>query len=440
VPVSGPGRLFGDRLSQVGGPGTPRVQEFSLAELAVAREQHVVGLRQVMADTLDLVHRLPRCWTQVQHLACEAWVARKVARLTHDLTVDQADLVDQAIAHLLGTQAPGRVLTVVEAKIIEADPDTHAARIEAEATRRCVHLSRSTDTGLRTLFARISAGDATWVDAMVDRVARILRDRGEPGTLDELRATAFGWLARPAELLTLLLDHEHPGHPADEPDQTSTTESGQPEDPAEPWRSRTTAFPADLLDTLRTLDPTKLRPDAVLHIHLHQAALEGRVDGVARGEDLGPFLPEQLHDLLGHTNLHIEPVIDLADQISTTSYEHPEQVKNRVFQIIGGDYFPHAPSQTRNLDYDHVIPYHPHSPHGQTAHTGQTGTHNSGPLTRTHHRIKTFAPGWAARQPGPGTYVWRTPHNLYRLVDHHGTHPLTEEDGERYFTDPAAPS
>ncbi len=423
---------FGDRLIMVGGPGSPRVQEFCLAELAVARNQHPIGMRQTMADVLDLKHRLPRCWDRVQALASDAWVACRVARLTHHLSAAQAEVVDLAVADMLGAQAPSRVFTVVEAKIIEADPDRYAAEIEAEATRRCVKVSQSNDHGLRTIFARLEAGDATWVEAMVDRVATILRERGEPGSRDELRATAFGWLARPAELLALLLEHQPPARTPRPSDPEPPDAEPEPTDP-EPAPSRAFAFPAELLDALRCLDPARLRPPATLHVHLHQAALEGLADGVARCEELGPFLPDQLHDLLGRADVTVAPVIDLADQISANAYEHPESVKNRVFHLIGGDYFPYAPSLARHLDIDHVTPYRPHGP------PGQTGVHNAGPLTRLHHRIKTHANGWAVRQPQPGIYVWRTPHNLYRIVTHTGTHPLTSSQAAGYFADPAAP-
>ena len=405
---------FADRLVRVGGDGTPPVLEFSLAELAIARQQHPAGCRALVADTLDLLHRLPRCWARAESLVCDAWLARRVARLTRALTKDQADLVDRAVAPFLGAQAPSRVIELTEAKVIEADPDAHAARIEAEARRRCVHLGRSTDAGLKVIFARLDAGDATWVDAMVDRVARILASQGQPGSLEELRAVAFGWLARPAELLTLLLEHQ-------------VLEQADPApavgDPDEEPVSRATRLPAEIAEALRSTDLERLRPRGVLHVHVREEVLEGRVDGVVRCEGLGPFLPEQLHLLLGHAQVRVEPVVNLADQVSVSSYWHPEAVKNRIYQIIGGDYFPYAPSTDRDVDYDHVEAYRADGP------PGQTGTHNSGPLTRPHHRIKTHGRGWVVRQPGPGVYVWRTPHSLYRLVDHRGTHVLTAAQG-----------
>ena len=48
---------------------------------------------------------------------------------------------------------------------------------------------------------------------------------------------------------------------------------------------------------------------------------------------------------------------------------------------------------------------------------------NYGPMTTTHHRIKTHG-RWQVKQPYPGTYVWRDPHGAFYLVDHTGTRQL----------------
>ena len=124
--------------------------------------------------------------------------------------------------------------------------------------------------------------------------------------------------------------------------------------------------------------------------------------------------------------MRVKPVIDLTDQVSVNAYEHPEALKERIHLTRVGDYFPYATSTTREVDLDHPTPYQPTGP------PGQTGTHNSGPLTRRHHRLKTHT-GFRARQTGPGTYLWRTPHGNYLRIDHTGTHPTTPEHGELLF-------
>src|SRR5438128_1413814 len=85
-----------DRLVEVGGDGTPPVQELCLPELAVARRTHTLSTRAAMADALDLRHRLPRTWSIVSAGDAEAWVARKVAVLSRALDRFKIPLVDAA--------------------------------------------------------------------------------------------------------------------------------------------------------------------------------------------------------------------------------------------------------------------------------------------------------------------------------------------------------
>ena len=211
------GRPGGDRLITVGGEGTPRVRELCFHELGIARQVHAQSARAVVADVLDLQHRLPLTWARLEALAADAFVARKVAVKTRELPLAVVGLVDVAVAAVIGRLSAGRVLAIAEAAIIEADTAGHAERLEAERRRRYVGLSRTDEHGLRTVIARVTAGDAVWVDAMVERVADLLANRPElrpeaPGddlTRDELRSLAFGWLARPAELLHLLLETAH---------------------------------------------------------------------------------------------------------------------------------------------------------------------------------------------------------------------------------------
>lgn len=395
-PGAVPVRFGGDHLVDLGGDGTPRVQDLCVAELAVARSTHVLSTRSTMADALDLRHRLPRLWAKVQELTCETWVACRVASMSRRLTVDQVALVDQAVSDAVAC-APGRILRIAEATIIEADTAAHEGRVEEARRRRAVLLTPTDDLGLRTLLARLEAGDAVWVDATLDRVADLLatdadlRRRHHPDlpddlaavTKDELRAVALGWLARPHDLAQLLDLLDQPG------DATHHT-------PADQRRAR------------------RRRPEAVVHVHLHQTALETGT-GVARVEELGPMLLTQVARLLGHAHVTLRPVLDLARHVAVDAYEHPTTVRARTDVLIPADAFPHATTLTRRRDLDHATPYDPGGP------PGQTGDHNRAPLTRRHHRAKTHL-GYTVEQVDATTFRWRTPHGLERLVDHTGTH------------------
>ena len=210
------------------------MRELCFHELGIARQVHAQSARAVVADVLDLQHRLPLTWARLEALAADAFVARRVAVKTRELPLAVVGLVDVAVAAVIGRLSAGRVLAIAEAAIIEADQAGHAEKLEAERRRRYVGLSRTDEHGLRTVIARVAAGDAVWVDAMVERVADLLATRPElrpeaPGddlTRDELRSVAFGWLARPAELLHLLLETAHAADP--EPDAEATAGPGRP--------------------------------------------------------------------------------------------------------------------------------------------------------------------------------------------------------------------
>ncbi|MDF9714830.1 hypothetical protein [Nocardioides sp. ChNu-99] len=411
---SGESARRGNPLVPVGGEGTPRVQDHALGEIALARGTGVTATVNALADVLDLQHRLPRTWAVLRTGTAEVYVARRVARMSRHLPLDRVGVVDAAIARMIATEAGGRVIAVAEAKVVEADPDLHEARAEEERRRRYVGLGRSDEHGLRTLIARIDAGDAAWVDATVTRTAEILAPQHPDAGADELRAVALGYLARPAELLQLLVESEAKAE--------TRAEAGDADTQARDEPSRATAFPADLLDALRTTDWSALRPRSTLYVHLHEAVLLGET-GVTRVEQLGPRTLTALQGLLAGAEVTVRPVIDLADRVRTTAYEHPESLRERVHLVTGGDYWPYATSTSRAVDLDHPTPYDDTGPPGRA----QTGTHNSGPLGRRHHRWKTHA-GYRSRQTGPGRYVWSTPHGLGFLVDHAGTHVVSSAE------------
>jgi hypothetical protein len=412
-----------DPMTSPGGEGTPAVREYALPELAMARETHALTTRALVADTLDLQHRLPRTWAVLERLACEPWVARKVASLSRALPAATVGIVDTAVAAAIAGHAPSTVLEIAQAKVIEADPETYAMRREAEKRRRYVGLSRTDEHGLRMVIARVTAGDAVWVDALLDRVADILAlTHGHDHNRDELRSLALGWLARPADLLKLLLDHTDAPH---EPDPGEEPEPGQPV-----WA------PDHLADTvarLARLSPRQLaamRGRVQLFVHLAEAAVHGQA-GIARVEGHGPTLVTSLADLIGHADIRLTPVRDLRHHLRVDTYEHPTALKDQVWLLTGGETFPFSPrTATRDdVDFDHTNPF------DDTGPPGQTGTHNSGPLRRRHHRWKTHG-GFRCRPAGPGRHLWQTPHGDCYLLDHHGTTRLTQTETTIHLTAP----
>jgi hypothetical protein len=77
-------------------------------------------------------------------------------------------------------------------------------------------------------------------------------------------------------------------------------------------------------------------------------------------------------------------------------------------------------------DLDHV---HPHARGGKTACT------NLCCLCRSHHRLKTFAPGWAFVMEADGTLHVTTPSGITRTTRPPGLRPPEPPPGEPHGPD-----
>jgi hypothetical protein len=82
----------------------------------------------------------------------------------------------------------GRLQTLVDAAIIQADPAGAEQRAAAAAKERFVRLGRSSEHGLRMIIARAAAGDAIWFKATIDRIADILAQQGDPDPVEVRRS------------------------------------------------------------------------------------------------------------------------------------------------------------------------------------------------------------------------------------------------------------
>ena len=114
---------FDDYDETLGGDGCPTVAAFAPEPFATALGVSTFTGMQVLADALDLAHRLPHTWARVRELAVAPWKARRLAQATHHLPAEAAAYVDQQLAHRI--QCCGMVLidrTVAQAAA-RFDPD-----------------------------------------------------------------------------------------------------------------------------------------------------------------------------------------------------------------------------------------------------------------------------------------------------------------------------
>ncbi len=222
---------------QLGGDGTPTVGDFAPAELGCVLRVSDGSACRLIADALDLRHRLRSIWTAAQAGQVPAYQARRIASATRHLTVEQAAVVDARLAPSLGAVSWGRLQTLLEAAIIQADPIGAEQQAAAAAQERFVRLGRSSEHGLKLIIARATAGDAIWFKATIDRIADILARQGDADPVEVRRSKAIGILAQPAQALQLLCQHQNddwdgaaePTDPAEEPaDDHDELRSGRP--------------------------------------------------------------------------------------------------------------------------------------------------------------------------------------------------------------------
>ena len=170
----------GERPRRFGGEGTPLVAEFSPATLGGRLGMSTYAARELMADGLDICHRLPRLWARVEALEVKVSYARFVARQTRDLTRQQADYVDERVAESADGRIPwSRFELLVEAAVKAADPAAAAEREEAERRRQFANPTASTEDGMRGFYIRGPFATIARLDAMVAFFAQVLAHLGD---------------------------------------------------------------------------------------------------------------------------------------------------------------------------------------------------------------------------------------------------------------------
>jgi hypothetical protein len=395
-----------ERPIRLGGDGTPTVGDFAAAELGCALRMSEGSASRLIADALDLRHRLPVIWRVARSGQVPAYQARHIATATRHLAAKQAAVVDEQIAPALGAVSFGRLQALLDAAIMEADPAGAEQRAAAAAQERFVRLGRRSEHGLKLIIARATAGDAIWFKATVDRIADILARQGDTDSVEVRHSKAIGILAQPAQALRLLCDHQddnwdgpaEPSDPAEEPtaevdlgeaandDADVTGDTGAVDEPTTTAdRAAAGGTPHRSLDvTPPPFDPARARPRAIVYVHLAAEALTTGI-GIARVEDVGPTLLGRLHALLGdHCTISLKPVIDLpAGHIPVDAYEIPASLREQILLRYPADVFPYAAAVSRRIDLDHTIPYLDPDEGGPP---GQTRIGNLGPYVRRGHR------------------------------------------------------
>ena len=471
-------RIDGDHGVHPGGEGTPPILASRPAELGLVLRTSAAGAKHLIADALDLRHRLPSLWAEVREGRVRAWQARRVAQATRHLPLTVMGQVDAGLAGLMPTLPWSRFETILDATVQRAYP-LGARLTEAEtASRRFVALGRDDGHGLKTLIARGEVLDILTFLAAVNRFADLLEADGDTDTVEVRRSKAVGILGQPDRALALLSAHRYDPDPqvapteprrhgswrraatyddADEPDEPESDQphdlhtdeqrtddlvisdqrpaprdEGEPDDtpPAEPDQESERAL--DLAHPPRAVGAaSQIRIQ--LYVHLTDAALRGDDPAaVCRVAGVGPVTAHTVRSWLQRPDVKItvRPVAVPGDALPVDGYEIPHRIREAVHLRSPASAFPWSGcTDHRSLQLDHVQPYLARARGGPP---GQTDPRKLAPLTPPEHPGKTSG-RWRERTPAPGVYLWRSPHGWVTLVTNQGTFPLGTNDTAQAF-------
>ncbi|QBX55037.1 HNH endonuclease [Nocardioides seonyuensis] len=379
----------------LGGAGTPAVAAFTAEPLAVACGIAPTAATALLADALDLHHRLPVLWQQTQAELVAVWKARRVAFRTRDLSLDAALWVDRHTAGRVGSLSLGaldRLIAEAAARVDGEDLAEKEKRGRSEWDVKLKHRDPSQGGATSEIHAIGDTLDLTRFHDIVCAEAEALGSLGDGDTFEVRKAKALGVIADAQARLDL-----------------------------------TSLLGADTSGDDRAAVRRRLieRRDAKVRLYLHAsladvaAGWSGGPGGVGTVEGLGPVTLDQIKEWAGRSRLSIQPVLHVAseDTWSVDRHDPPPRMAEQAVLRDPTCVFPWCSHPSRHADLDHIEPYEDPDEGGPP---GQTNSAALAPLCRRHHRAKT-AGGWSYQRTAPGTYLWTGPAGLTAIVTPTGT-------------------
>ena len=379
--------------ASLGGDGTPGVAPFVAEELGAAMGVSTQAAMSLMADALDLRHRLPRLWALVEDLAVAPWKTRRVAADTRSLPLEAARWVDEQLAARVdgfGLPTIERLVALAAARFA---PEEQAENEEAHRSQHHVTLTHPRPGEFAGTSWLEAAGDTQDLTAFYDLVCEEAKRLGRLGDTDDYetrKAKALGIVAGRQGVLDL------------------TGSTG---------------------DTVKPRKPVQTN----LYVHVSPADLATHAGGapvVGEVEKLGPATLDLIRSWLADSRARILPVLDLNRTDAVDQHDPPPWMRELVILRDRHCVFPWCGRDARACDLDHIVAYVPPDEGGPP---GQTNPQNLAPLCRRHHRAKTFT-GWTYQRQRNGTYTGpaRTTHLDRRT--------RRNEPYDRALTRPGGPS
>ena len=151
-----------------------------------------------------------------------------------------------------------------------------------------------------------------------------------------------------------------------------------------------------------------------------------RPDALAVGEieKLGAATLTKIRDWVGHHQVVIQPVLNMARRDAVDSHDPPGWMRDLVILRDGHCIFPRCQVDARSCDLDH------RSPTTRTDHPAKPTPANLACLCRRHHRAKTTG-RWRYLRTPDGDYQWHGPYGATYLVTYLVTDLVTDRGTQR---------
>ena len=195
--------------ASLGGDGTPGVAPFVAEELGAAMGVSTQSAMSLMADALDLRHRLPRLWALVEDVSVAPWKTRRVAADTRSLSFEAARWVDEQLAAWVdgfGMPTIERLVALAAARFAPEEQFEKEQQSRSQHHVTLTHPRPGDFAGTSYLEAAGDTQDLTAFHQLVTDIAKQLGRLGDTDDYETRKAKALGLIAAGQGALDLLHD------------------------------------------------------------------------------------------------------------------------------------------------------------------------------------------------------------------------------------------
>ena len=387
----------------------PGTSEFFVDELALVLNGSARSAATLARDAYVLTERLPLVWAALADGALDWPRARVFIDVLAATAAGVAEAVSPAVLPGATGLSRGRLRARLLREVLAADPDA-AKKRRREAERRADVRVYPTADGMSELTSEMPSPVAAACWSMIDELAWMRKNGGDPRPIGQLRALTHAELilrpwdtSRPAVTAVLTVTAALSSLTG----AGSGAGSGADAEPAEVnGQPITAAHVRELLAQLDAVCPGGLQAPAGGSLEISLTDADGALLATAGRAELERAARRgcQEHPGNGAATACGCPVLGRPPAVDRY---RPSAAQRRFAERRDRTCrHPGCGQPVARVDLDHVIPYP----------EGPTDCDNLCCLCRRHHRLKTFAPGWRFVLTSDGRLRVTTPSGITRTT------------------------